>query len=170
MNKNTIVVIVIVIVLIGGGTLLYNSFIMGTIPADEVDLPPSEFDLPEVMQPMPIVPEGGRMMEDGTMQDDSRTPVEEKIVVREITVTGKSFSFSPAVMTMKKGERVKITFKNSGGMHDLRIDEFNIATKRLDAGEEETIEFTADKAGTFEYYCSVGNHRAMGMKGTLVVQ
>jgi plastocyanin len=28
----------------------------------------------------------------------------------------------------------------------------------------------ADKKGTFEYYCSVGQHRALGMKGKLVVE
>ena len=33
-----------------------------------------------------------------------------------------------------------------------------------------TFEHTFNQTGTFEYYCSVGNHRAMGMKGTLIVQ
>jgi uncharacterized cupredoxin-like copper-binding protein len=32
------------------------------------------------------------------------------------------------------------------------------------------VQFVADKTGTFEFYCSVGNHRQMGMVGTLVVQ
>jgi plastocyanin len=32
------------------------------------------------------------------------------------------------------------------------------------------IEFVANKKGKFEYYCSVGEHRAMGMKGNLVVE
>ena len=73
-------------------------------------------------------------------------------------------------MTVKKGDRVRITFKNSGGTHDFIIDEFNVATKRLNGGEQDAVEFTADKTGSFEYYCSVGSHRAMGMKGTLVVE
>ncbi|MEY4731380.1 MAG: hypothetical protein RL681_326, partial [Candidatus Parcubacteria bacterium] len=46
---------------------------------------------------------------------------------------------------------------------------FNAATKVLTDGQSETIEFVANKAGTFEYYCSVGSHRQMGMKGTLTV-
>ena len=33
-----------------------------------------------------------------------------------------------------------------------------------------TAEFTADKVGSFEYYCSVGSHRSMGMKGVLKVE
>ncbi len=85
-------------------------------------------------------------------------------------VTGQNFSFSPNMMTVKKGDKVKIIFKNSGGFHDFKIDEFNVATKKIQGGVEETVEFTADKIGSFEYYCSVGEHRAMGMKGTLIVE
>lgn len=90
--------------------------------------------------------------------------------VKEFTVTGKSFSLSPSLLTVKKGDRVKITFKNSDGFHDFRIDEFGVATARINGGQEETVEFVADKVGSFEYYCSVGTHRQMGMKGTLKVE
>lgn len=90
--------------------------------------------------------------------------------VKEFTVTGKNFSFLPAAMTVNKGDRVRITFVNESGTHDLVIDEFNARTKVIQGGARETIEFVADTAGTFEYYCSVGQHRQMGMKGTLTVK
>lgn len=96
--------------------------------------------------------------------------VSDEAGVKTITVTGQNFSFLPATITVQKGDRVRIIFKNSGGFHDFKIDEFNVATKQIRDGAEETIEFTADKIGSFEYYCSVGNHRAMGMKGTLIVE
>lgn len=89
--------------------------------------------------------------------------------VREFTVIGSNFAFAPTLMTAKKGETVRITFVNSGGKHDLKIDEFHVATKIIEGGAQETIEFVADKVGSFEYYCSVGSHRAMGMKGALTV-
>lgn len=89
--------------------------------------------------------------------------------VKTFTVTGKNFSFLPNTLSVKKGDTVRITFKNTDGFHDLVIDEFNARTKQMQAGGEETIEFVANKTGTFEYYCSVGAHRAMGMKGTLTV-
>ena len=64
-----------------------------------------------------------------------------------------------------------VTLKNSEGFHDLVIDEFKVATPMLKtAGETAIIEFVVDKAGIFEYYCSVGTHRAMGMKGNLIVE
>lgn len=89
--------------------------------------------------------------------------------VKSFTITGSNFSFIPTTITVSKGDRVRITLKNTGGLHDLKIDAFNVATAKLNGGSSETIEFVADKAGSFEYYCSVGNNRALGMKGTLVV-
>ncbi len=90
--------------------------------------------------------------------------------VKEFTVTGQNYSFTPSTLTVNKGDTVKITFKNADGFHDFRIDEFNVATNRISGGSEESVTFVADKTGTFEYYCSVANHRAMGMKGTLTVK
>jgi plastocyanin len=86
------------------------------------------------------------------------------------TVTGANFSFDPKTMTVKKGDKVKVVFKNAEGFHDWNLDEFNAHTKKIKANEEDTVEFVADKTGTFEYYCSVGQHRQMGMKGTLTVE
>ena len=69
-----------------------------------------------------------------------------------------------------RGDRVKIVLRNTEGFHDWKVDAFNAATQRINAGTEDIIEFTADTAGTYEYYCSVGDHRAKGMKGTLIVE
>ncbi len=98
------------------------------------------------------------------------TAVTAQAGIKEFIVTGSNYSFAPAILTAKKGDRIRIIFKNSGGIHDLKIDEFGVATKKLSTAGQDTVEFTADKAGQFEYYCSVGSHRQMGMKGTLTVQ
>ncbi len=89
---------------------------------------------------------------------------------KKITVTGSNFKFDPSEIRVKKGDIVTINFQNSGGNHDFVIDEFNVKTKVIAGGESDSVTFTADKVGTFEYYCSVGNHRAMGMKGNLIVE
>ena len=44
------------------------------------------------------------------------------------------------------------------------------ALEKINGGETDSIEFVADKVGTFEYYCSVGQHRSMGMVGKLTVE
>ena len=73
-------------------------------------------------------------------------------------------------MKVKIGDTVRVNFRNAGAMpHDFVIDEFNVRTKQIPVGEE-TIEFVADKTGSFEFYCSVGNHRELGMKGTLMIE
>lgn len=103
----------------------------------------------------------------------SMPPVQDKdeanANVKEFTISGQNFSFTPNAITVKKGDRVKITFKNTSGFHDFRIDEFGVATQQAKSPDTEVLEFTADKAGSFEYYCSVGSHRSMGMFGTLTV-
>lgn len=92
--------------------------------------------------------------------------------VKEFTVEGKPFEFNPKEIKVKKGDTVKITFVNNEGNHDFMIDGLNVKTKQIAAGQTDTVEFVANTAGTFEYYCSVGNgyHRQQGMVGNLVVE
>lgn len=90
--------------------------------------------------------------------------------VKVFAVIGDSFSFNLKEIRVKKGDNVRIVFTNTQGIHDWVVDAFNARTSKIQAGQTATVEFTADKTGTFEYYCSVGNHRAQGMKGTLIVE
>ncbi|MEK7560363.1 MAG: plastocyanin/azurin family copper-binding protein [Patescibacteria group bacterium] len=99
----------------------------------------------------------------------SITDVEEP-PVETFHVTAKNFSFSLAEIRVRKGSRVKINLNVAEGFHDLVLDEFNARTMRGGEGTHTSVEFVADKAGTFEYYCSVGNHRQMGMVGKLIVE
>ena len=113
------------------------------------------------MAPTEIESVGENATEESTVSQPS---------VKEFTVEAVPYSFSLSTMEVNKGDTVKITVKNTKGTHDLKIDEFNVSTRTLQAGEEQTITFVADKAGSFQYYCSVGNHRAQGMWGTLTVK
>jgi len=89
--------------------------------------------------------------------------------VKEINITNKGLTFTPNEISVSKGDTVRITYTNAGGFHDLVIDEFMVRTKQIKAGESDSFEFRADKSGVFEFYCSVGNHRKMGMFGKLTV-
>ena len=71
---------------------------------------------------------------------------------------------------VNEGDKVKIEFTSTEGFHDFVLDEFNAKTERVNAPGSSSVEFTADKKGTFEYYCSVGQHRANGMKGKFIVE
>lgn len=117
--------------------------------------------------------EGSSLEEQNELPDQEAAEQKQKpagVVEKKFDVNGQPFSFDPKEIKVKKGDMVVITFHNKAGMHDWVIDEFNTRTKQIKAGESETVSFVADKTGTFEYYCSVGNHRAMGMKGNLIVE
>lgn len=90
--------------------------------------------------------------------------------VKVFNILGSNFQFSTTEIKVKKGDRVRINFDVSAGFHDWVVDEFNARTKQLSGGESDSIEFVANKTGTFEFYCSVGSHRQMGMKGNLIVE
>lgn len=89
---------------------------------------------------------------------------------KQFTVTGTNYSFSLKEIKVKKGDTVSITFTDSVGSHNLMVDKYNVGTKVLGAGQSETITFVANQTGSFDYYCSVSNHRQLGMQGTLIVE
>ena len=95
--------------------------------------------------------------------------------VKTFTVTGSYLRFyidgveNPDIK-VNEGDKVRIEFTSEEGFHDWKVDEFNAATQKVNPGTAASIEFIADKKGAFEYYCSVGQHRANGMKGNLIVE
>lgn len=88
----------------------------------------------------------------------------------QFSLSGKNFAFSEKELRVKKGDTVTVTFTSESGFHDWVIDEFQAATEQVKAGGTTAVTFVADKAGTFEYYCSVGSHRQLGMVGKLIVE
>ncbi len=123
---------------------------------------------------VPTVKEEKMMEDHSTIDNEMMEPKESESMetenVETFSLTGENFAFSQKEIRVKKGTTVKIQFASTGGFHDWVIDEFNAATAQVKAGESTSVEFVADKIGTFEYYCSVGNHRAQGMVGTLIVE
>ena len=76
--------------------------------------------------------------------------------------------FSVKELAVKKGDTVKINVSVLSGRHDFKIDEFGVY-EDTPTGETTTIEFVADQAGEFVYYCNQPGHRAAGQWGTLIV-
>lgn len=114
---------------------------------------------------------GGTVLEgSGAEVGAADQPLEATGEVKEFIVEGSKMKFEPNEMRVKKGDTVRVVYKNVEGFHDFVLDEFDVKTAQLEEGKEETVEFVADQAGSFEYYCSVGEHREMGMVGTLIVE
>ncbi len=88
----------------------------------------------------------------------------------EIKMTAKKYRFDPNEITVKKGQHVKLLITALDRDHGFKLEAFNI-NQKLKKGETETIEFTADKAGTFPFQCSEFCGLGHGkMKGKLVVE
>ena len=158
-----IVVIIALVIIIVGGIYFATK---DNVPADNSENIEMEDDTAMV---------GENAEDDSAVMDDSNDVMDDEDSMTEgdikvFNVIGTPFQFSVTEMRVKVGDTVRINFTNGQGTHDWVIDEFNARTSILETGKSQTIEFVADKTGTFEYYCSVGNHRAMGMVGKLIVE
>jgi len=111
------------------------------------------------------------MVKEEVMEAKSHT---EETMVQEpdYTLTLQNFSFAPNIMKAKPGQTLTVKLVNAGGFHDFVIDELGVASSRIAQGESEivTITIPEDATGSYEFYCSVGNHRAQGMVGTLMIE
>ena len=133
------------------------------------------------------VPEGYHMMPDGTiMRNDEMEAMHEQgssdmsldaelslglsAETKVFNVRGVDHAFDLKEIRVNKGDTVTINFESTEGYHDWVVDTFDAATAKVQPGTPTSVTFVADEAGTFEYYCSVGNHRAQGMVGTLIVE
>ena len=89
---------------------------------------------------------------------------------KEFIITAKQWSFSPAVIKVKKGDTVVLKLKTVDVAHSYSVAEFGIDAE-IKPGETTVVEFVADKTGTFvstcKIYCGVGH---VGMTGTLIVE
>ncbi len=90
--------------------------------------------------------------------------------VKEFKITAKQFQFEPSTIEVNKGDRVRLIVTSIDVPHGIAIPEYGI-NERLDPGQPKTIEFTAEKEGSFTAFCSVfcgSGHSSM--KGKIVVR
>jgi len=90
--------------------------------------------------------------------------------VREFTVSGDHYAFSPAAIDVNRNDLVKITFTAQDIAHSFAIDEYRIV-KRAGAGQAVTFEFRADRSGQYTFYCNLSQDaKCKEMKGILTVR
>lgn len=146
-------IVLVVIVLLGLVLFVYRS------NAKKAAQAPSPTQSQIMQQPSPSA----------AMQEGSKVEEKTEGAVKSFEIDASNFKFTPNTITVNEGDMVKITFKNTQGFHNFMLDGFNAKSKTIPSGQEDILQFVAGKKGTFQFYCSVGNHRAMGMVGTLTV-
>jgi cytochrome c oxidase subunit 2 len=90
---------------------------------------------------------------------------------RTIEIVAKRFTFEPARVEVKEGERIRLVLTSADGVHGIEIKKFKVNKKIPRGGEPVTIEFVANAPGQFPILCSefCGNDHD-DMKGMLVVE
>ena len=90
--------------------------------------------------------------------------------VRTIDVVASRFKFEPSIISVALGDRIRLRLRSADRDHRFAIKLFRVKALIPKTGEPVTVEFVADRAGTFEFtcaeYCGTGHS---GMKGRLVV-
>ena len=114
----------------------------------------------------PMADEGASSQKIAASESAANGPVKEFSMTAYYDAQGKWYSLKD--ISVKKGDHVRIKVTNTAGMHDLVLDEFGVK-QELPLNQEVVIDFVADKAGAFQYYCSKPGHRAGGQWGTLTV-
>lgn len=144
--RNLIVIVVIVALVAGGGYLLFKKL----KPADSA----------------------GNLVSKTTTQNEEVPGRGTVSIAREITIVASEYKFEPSEIRVKKGETVKLTLKNSGNMpHNWSVEKMMGASiDQVSAGQNGTITITPSQRGTFVTYCSIGQHRKLGMVGKLIVE
>lgn len=90
--------------------------------------------------------------------------------VKSFSMTAKQWEFVPNTITVNEGDRVRLSIASTDVSHGFALMQFGVNVK-LEPGETQTVEFVADKKGTYTYFCNVFCGHSHGqMKGTLVVQ
>jgi nitrous-oxide reductase len=100
--------------------------------------------------------------------------IERRPGVTEVWMSALRSHFTPDVIRVKKGDRVIIHITNvetsRDTTHGFTISGFNIQSS-LEPGETTTIEFVADRAGAYDFYCTeFCSALHMEMQGWLLVE
>jgi plastocyanin len=89
--------------------------------------------------------------------DAQQPPQAEGPQLREFSLVIFHTRYEPASFTVNQGDTVRLLARTSSGteshMHGVTIDEYGINELVISSSQAKTIEFVADRAGTFTIYC-----------------
>jgi uncharacterized cupredoxin-like copper-binding protein len=88
-------------------------------------------------------------------------------------VTLLNFSITPAELRARAGQPVRLQILNRGpDLHEFTFDTLDVRVVVIE-GTAQDLDFVAPAPGVYVFACNFngdGDHRAMGMKGTLIVE
>ena len=89
-----------------------------------------------------------------------------------VKVIEKDFSLTPKNPNVSNTGVVEFDVRNAGKVvHALEVEGpgGEVETDAIDPGGKATLKVDLNKAGRYEWYCPIGNHREQGMEGEIKV-
>ena len=105
-----------------------------------------------------------------------------------LTVRAFEWGFEPGAIALRQGEEVRIVLVNDGEiLHNLKVEDLAADVIEANssgplsgdegelfvgaaAGDEGTLVFVPQGSGSFTFYCTISDHRQLGMEGPLTVE
>jgi uncharacterized cupredoxin-like copper-binding protein len=93
-------------------------------------------------------------------------------VIKTITIHESEYKLNPNTVSVAKPGTYAFNAVNDGTIgHALEVEGNGVETKTstIDPGKSATLKVTFPKNGTYEMFCPVDGHKALGMKGKITV-
>jgi len=105
----------------------------------------------------------------------------------QITIVSSEWGYGPEAIVLQLGQEVRLTFENEGAiLHNFKVDDLEIEVIEeissggfsgdegelfvgADSDDVGLLRFVPLEAGEYEFYCTIANHRQLGMEGRLTV-
>ena len=92
--------------------------------------------------------------------------------VMVLNVRETEMELDPKNPTIEKPGTVQFQIKNAGQVtHALEVEgpEGEVETRPIKPGQSDTLSAELTKPGEYTWYCPVGNHKDLGMRGAITV-
>jgi uncharacterized cupredoxin-like copper-binding protein len=89
-----------------------------------------------------------------------------------VKLSATEYKFTPSGPSVDKTGKVTFDVANDGSVdHALEVEgpDGDVETEAIAAGQSATLTVDLSKPGKYEMYCPIGNHKEMGMEGTVTV-
>lgn len=110
---------------------------------------------PDLEGSLPVEDEKTSMADEKEDSADKDAQMESDQTVREITIDASNWKFSQTAINVNKGDLVKLTVTSSSGIHGFVLSGYSVSLHPIAPGDSKTIEFVADKEGSFDFFCNV---------------
>lgn len=91
--------------------------------------------------------------------------------VRHFTIEAHQWEFIPDEIVVSEGDIVRLTVVSRKGKHGLALPSFGIQTGPIEQGRERTVQFIANRTGTFHFFSNIPSGDGyQDMWGSIIIE